>query len=141
MRSGTVAVEIDASCEATFDLIHDYPRRLLWDPFLRSANLLDGATQAEVGVSSRCVARWAAGGMGMNTVYVSLRRPAVAAVTMSHGPFFLRSFAASIRHCSIGEGKSQVTYRYRFAGKPNWLAWIVEPIVGRVFQHETNRRL
>ena len=141
MRSGSSTIEINASCEAVFDLIHDYPIRLQWDPFLRAAYLLNGATQAEVGVSSRCVARWAAGGLGMTTVYISLRRPTLAAVSMTSGPFFLRWFAASIRHRPLGEGRSRVTYRYRFASKPRWLAWMIEPIVGRVFQHETNRRL
>ena len=89
MRSGSAAIEIDASPEDVFDLIHDYSQRLQWDPFLRKAYLLDGATHADVGVCSRCVARRAAGGLAMDTEYVSFKRPDVAAVKMTNGPFFL----------------------------------------------------
>jgi polyketide cyclase/dehydrase/lipid transport protein len=35
MRSLEAAIEIRASPEAIFDLIHDYARRLEWDPFLK----------------------------------------------------------------------------------------------------------
>ena len=55
MRSGSTSIEIDVPPENAFDLIHDYSRRLDWDPFLRKAYLLNGASRADVGVSSRCV--------------------------------------------------------------------------------------
>ena len=141
MRSGSAAIEIDASPEDVFDLIHDYSQRLQWDPFLRKAYLLDGATQADVGVCSRCVARRAAGGLAMDTEYVSFKRPDVAAVKMTNGPFFLGRFAASIRHEPLGGNRCRVVYKYSFTAFPKWLGWGIEPIVGWVFQRETVRRL
>jgi hypothetical protein len=47
-------IEIDATPEEVFDLIHDYNRRLEWDPFLKEARLL-GTSQAAAGAVCRCV--------------------------------------------------------------------------------------
>jgi hypothetical protein len=141
MPAALLTIDIDAAPEAIFDLIHDYSRRLDWDPFLREARLLDGAQVAGRGISSRCVARWAVGGLAMDTVYVSFTPPRVAAVNMTRGPIFLRSFAASIRQDRIDDNTTRVTYRYRFEARPRWLACFVEPIVGRVLHRETGRRL
>lgn len=141
MPTALVAIEIRGAAEEVFDLIHDYERRLDWDPFLREARLLDSAKFAEIGVSSRCVARRAVGGLAMETVYVSFSRPTVAAVTMTRGPRFLRSFAASIRQDRIDEDSVRVTYRYNFKAQPRFLARLIEPIVQWVFHRETTRRL
>jgi hypothetical protein len=141
MRSGSAAIDIHAPPEVVFDLLHDYSRRLDWDPFLREALLLNEALVADLGVSSRCVARRAVGGLAMETVYISFTRPTVAAVKMTHGPFFLRSFAASICQDRINKNRTRVTYRYSFKSQPRSLAFLVEPIVSRVFHRETCRRL
>jgi hypothetical protein len=70
------AIVIVATPGELFALTQDYALRLAWDPFLRSAKLLDGAASAGVGVRSYCVAR---NGLGMETEYVSfnphVRRP------------------------------------------------------------------
>ena len=141
MPSSSVTIDIHVAPEAVFDLIHDYSRRLDWDPFLREAKLLNGALVADRGISSRCVARWAVGGLAMDTVYVSFTRPFVAAVKMTHGPNFLRSFAAAIRQDPIEDNSTRVTYCYNFKARPRWLAFFIEPVVGWVFQRETLRRL
>src|SRR5262245_53596048 len=59
---------VDGSPEEVFGLTQDYARRLTWDPFLREAVLLDGASAPGVGVRARCVAR---SGLEMETEYVS----------------------------------------------------------------------
>ena len=85
------SVVISASAAEVFDLIHDYDRRLEWDPFLRSAELLHGARKPGIGVSTYCAARAKSGGVGMETIYISFKRPDVAAVEMTQGPWILRS--------------------------------------------------
>jgi len=52
MRTLEGAIEIRASPEAVFDLIHDYGRRLEWDPFLKEACSLEGAEAAGLGVKT-----------------------------------------------------------------------------------------
>jgi hypothetical protein len=34
-----------------------------------------------------------------------------------------------------------LTYRYRFVVKPGWLAFLIEPLVERILNRETCRRL
>ena len=58
MPSSKIAIEINAPAQATFDLIHQYDKRLLWDSMLREARLLDGATVAAQGVRSAVPLRW-----------------------------------------------------------------------------------
>ena len=141
MPAGVVSCDLTADANAVFDLIHDYDRRLEWDPFLRRACLLDGASSADVGISSRCVARWLAGGMAMDTVYVSFNRPTVAAVKMTRGPFFLDQFAASIRLIPASEVGTRIEYRFHFGTSPLWKMLGLERIVAGVFRRETERRL
>ena len=109
MPATSLSIEISAETDTIFDLIHDYSRRLDWDPFLREATLLNGATCADLGVVSRCVARRAVGGLAMDTEYVSFSRPSVAAVSMTRGPFFLHRFAASIRQKQLGDNLTLVS--------------------------------
>ncbi len=141
MPTAHVAVIIRRPREEVFDLIHDYTRRLEWDPFLREAVLLDHAKQAGRGVVSRCVSRLRVGGFAMETIYVSFNRPSVAAVKMIRGPFFLETFAATLRQETIDDGSTRVTYLYRFTARPRRLAFLLSPAIQWVFHRETVGRL
>ena len=141
MRSLDASVEIRAEPAAVFDLIHDYGRRLEWDPFLREARLLGDAPRAALGVRALCVARLTSGGLGMETVYVSFERPHVAAVRMTRGPFILGSFAATLRQAAVAPGLTRVTYRFNASSRPSWLRPVLDPLVGAFFLREVRRRL
>ncbi len=129
-----------ATPERIFDLLHDYERRLEWDPFLRRAEVL-GSDTPGVGVKTLCVAKWSSGGLGMETEYVSFDRPKVAAVRMTDGPWFFDSFAASIRQRPLGNGITRVTYRFNFELSPPGLARLLTALVRRVLLRETRVRL
>lgn len=141
MSALEAAIDIRASPEAIFDLIHDYTRRLDWDPFLKGACLLDGAKAAGLGVKSRCTARNGFAGLAMESVYVSFDRPKVAAVTMTRGPALLETFAASINQVDLGAGVTRVTYRFSFLTRPRWLRALVHPIAAALFRREVRDRL
>src|SRR5262245_54077458 len=102
------ALVINASQDDLFALTQDYTRRLEWDPFLKSAELLDGATAADVGVRAYCVAH---NGMGMETEYVSFNPPRACAVTMTRGPRIFDSFAGSWRFEEAPAGGTRVAFR------------------------------
>ena len=74
------SILIDADAAALFELSQDYTRRLDWDPFLRSAELLNGAALPAVGVRALCVDRK---GTAMETEYVSYNPPCAVAVKMT----------------------------------------------------------
>jgi uncharacterized protein YndB with AHSA1/START domain len=141
MRSLEAAIEIRASPEAVFDLVHDYARRLEWDPFLKEACLLEGAEAAGLGVKTRCTARNGFAGLAMETVYLSFERPKVAAVRMTRGPAILETFAASLRQEEVGLGRTRVTYRFNFSTRPHWLRAVAGPIATVLFRRETRQRL
>lgn len=132
------AIEIQAPAEEVYRLTQNYRRRLEWDPFLKSAELLEGATEVGVGMRARCVSR---SGWVMITEYVSANPPRSTAVKMTSGPWFLDRFAGSWRFEEIEPSRTRVTFRYSLAVRPGLLAWLLEPVVGRVFAAETRRRL
>jgi ribosome-associated toxin RatA of RatAB toxin-antitoxin module len=132
------SIEIAAAPAELFTLTQDYRRRLEWDPFLRSAELVGGATAPGVGVRAWCVAR---SGLGMETEYVSFQPPRVTAVKMTRGPWLIRRFAGSWRFEEIAPGRTRVGFRYHLEARPRWLAWLVTPIMGWVFAHDKRKRL
>src|SRR5579863_6842620 len=128
------AIEIAAPPEAIFDLAQDYTRRFSWDPFLREARLLGGAQQPTPGVRAWCVAR---NGLGMETEYVTLRRPSVAAVSMTRGPWLFGRFAGAWRFTPSGPGATRVTFRYHLVARPWWLGWLLHPPLIAIFARES----
>jgi hypothetical protein len=121
-----------------FALTQDYSRRLSWDPFLRRAELVGGASAPAVGVRSWCVAR---SGLGMETEYVSFSPPRIAAVKMTRGPRILESFGGAWEFTAAGDGETAVAFRYQFRMRPRWLAWLLEPLARRWFSWETRKRV
>lgn len=128
------SIDVAADSEVVFDLTQDYARRLDWDPFLKEARLAGGAEAPGVGVRAWCVAR---NGLGMETEYVSFRRPRACAVAMTRGPAFLRSFAGSWRFDPITPGRTRVTFSYHLVGRPRLLSGPLRLI----FARDTRRRL
>jgi hypothetical protein len=138
---GEVSEIVGAESGVVFDLIHDYDRRLEWDTLLKAAYLVDGETTAGVGVESVCVGRNMLGGLALRTVYVTFRRPTVAAVKLVNSPPFFRTWAASIHHEDTGAGESRVTYKFHFTVKPALLSFVLDPLMSRIFVWETRKRL
>ena len=129
---------IDTLPEDLFALTQDYSRRLEWDPFLKSATLLGGASQAAPGVRAWCVSR---AGLGMETEYVSFNPPRTCAVKMTRGPRLIGSFAGSWRFEEVSPGKTRVGFAYHLKARPWWLSWLLTPILAWVFTRDTRKRL
>ena len=132
------AAVVDAPPDEVFGITQDYAKRLAWDPFLRSADLLDGATEPKIGVRAWCVSHT---GIGMETEYVSFTPPRVVAVKMTRGPRLLESFAGAWEFEPVEGGRTKVTFRYNLRARPRWLAWALEPIARWWFARETRLRV
>ena len=132
------AAVVEAPPDEVFALTQDYARRLTWDPFLRRAELIGGASAPAVGVRAWCVSR---SGMGMETEYVSFSPPRVAAVKMTKGPRLLETFAGTWEFDPVAGGKTRVVFRYLVRVRPGWLAWLLEPVVCWWFARETRQRV
>jgi ribosome-associated toxin RatA of RatAB toxin-antitoxin module len=137
MKFEHVAV-VRADPSRVFDLTQDYARRLSWDPFLRSAELVGGAGAPGVGVRAWCVTHTR---IGMETEYVTFAPPRLAAVKMTRGPWMLESFGGAWEFRAADEGATEVAFRYQFRTRPRWLAWLIEPLARRWFSWETRRRV
>jgi hypothetical protein len=137
---GSYSIEIEASCDAVFDLVHDYGRRLDWDSMLSRAILLD-ATVPAVGVRSLCVGTWKSAFLPFETEYVRFERGRVAAVKLTNRPMCFDTFAATIRHEATGKGRSRTTYIYSFRARPRFSALLLEPILNFLLARQVRRRL
>lgn len=126
---------------AVFALLHDYSRRLEWDTLLSAAYLDDGHAAAARNATSVCVGRWYLGRIALKTEYVTFDPPRLAAVKMINRPPFFETWAASIHHEDLDGDSSRVTYTWTFSARPRWLRWLLEPVMNRRFQVETQRRL
>ena len=131
---------VPAGVQETFDLVHDYSRRLAWDTLLRRAYTIDGARPAR-DVVAVCTARRRLGGLSFRTRYVTFTRPVLAAVVLVEAPFPFASWAASIRHRPLDGGRSEVVYTLTFTCRPALLARVIEPVALAAFRWETARRL
>jgi ribosome-associated toxin RatA of RatAB toxin-antitoxin module len=132
------SIDIAAAPDALFALTQDYARRLEWDPFLKSAELLGFATEAAKGVRAYCVSR---SGLGMETEDVSFNPPRTCAVKMTAGPRLIGSFAGSWRFEEAAPGQTRVTFPFHLEARPRWLAPVLTPFLHRVFALDTRRRL
>jgi ribosome-associated toxin RatA of RatAB toxin-antitoxin module len=132
------SIVIAASPGELFALTQDYGRRLRWDPFLKSAELLGGVEEPNVGVRAYCVAH---SGLGMETEYVSFNPPHTCAVKMTRGPRMIGNFAGSWRFEEISPGQTRVFFRYHLRARPRWLSWLLTPIMGWLFARDTRKRL
>jgi hypothetical protein len=121
MPHGSVTACIPASSDEVFQLLHDYDRRLEWDTLLQAAYLTDNWTTAQLHATSVCQGRWFTGGLAFKTEYVSFTPGHVAAVRMLNRPLFFETFAATIRHRDLVDGRSEVEYKYNFTARPRWL--------------------
>jgi hypothetical protein len=141
MPRDTQSIEIRATCDAVFDLVHDYDRRLEWDSMLSRAMLLNGATNADAGVRSLCVGTWKGAFLGVETEYIRFERGRVAAVKLTNRPLWFDHFAATIRHERIDDARSRTTYIYSFRARPRLLAPFIEPIMRLLITREVRTRL
>jgi ribosome-associated toxin RatA of RatAB toxin-antitoxin module len=106
------SITIQAAAEKVFDYTQDYSKRLVWDTFLKRAELIEGAVKAEKGIRAYCVAY---NGLGMETEYVSFTRPKVTAVKMTKGPIMFGSFLGSWTFKEISNNETEVIFLYSFS--------------------------
>jgi hypothetical protein len=141
MPRASLTVELPVSCDTAFAVVHDYTCRLDWDTMLRSARLLDGATQAALGVRSVCAGTWRGAFLALETEYIQFVPGRVAAVKLTRRPPFFDRFAATIRHQALGANRSRLVYTYSFRARPRWLAPMLEPVMQPLLQREVRHRL
>ena len=112
--------------------------RYRWDNFVRSQELLDGATEPAVGVRSRTTSRH---GLSMISAYTSFRPPTQVGMRMVDGPWFFRSFGGGWSFRPLDDGRTEATWRYTFAVRPRFLSPIADRIGSFVLGRDIRRRI
>jgi ribosome-associated toxin RatA of RatAB toxin-antitoxin module len=102
---------ICSSAEQAFNYSQDYANRLKWDTFLKKADLIEGATEAGLGVKAHCIAK---NGLGMVTEYVSFNPPKGTAIKMTSGPWMFKSFLGSWNFRQLDPQTTEVAFLYSF---------------------------
>lgn len=103
--------------------------RTLWDPFIRSQQLIDADRPAK-GVRTFTHARV---GPKMISQYVSYRPPTSVGMTMITGPWFFASFGGGWRFVAEsrdGIDGCRASWKYTFTTQPPWLS----PVADRIGQ-------
>lgn len=108
----TEGIIVNSSQQVAFDFTQDYSNRLKWDTFLKKAELINGATEAAVGVKAWCIAK---NGLGMETEYVSYNSPKATAIKMTKGPYLFSSFFGSWTFKEITATQTEVIFLYSFS--------------------------
>ncbi len=132
-------VVVDVPAEVAFAVSQTQGEiRYRWDTFVRSQELLDGATEPGAGVRTRTVSRH---GLRMVSEYTSFRPPGQVGMKMVTGPPFFRTFGGGWSFRSLGPDRTEATWRYTFAVQPRWLAPIADRIGVRVLGRDIRRRI
>lgn len=129
------SIIINAQAEIIFDLTQDYTKRLLWDTFLKKAELL-GRNEACVGAKAWCVSKH---GLGMETEYVSFNRPKVTAVKQTKASMLFKKFSGSWVYHSDSLNATRVTFTYSYLF--NFPFEIVQSIIHKVLVRNVQQRL
>ncbi len=111
--------------------------RLRWDPFIRSQQLLDGATAPARGVRTATRSRL---GPRMVSEYVAYHPPVSVGMRMTEGPWFFAKFGGGWRFVADGDG-TRAIWHYTFTVRPRWLRPVADPIGRRLLGAEIRRRI
>lgn len=114
--------------------------RRLWDPFIRSQQLID-AERPGKGVRTFTHARV---GPKMISQYVSYRPPTSVGMTMLSGPWFFASFGGGWRFVPEirgGVDGCRATWKYTFSTKPSWLSPVADRIGTWLLGREIRARI
>lgn len=141
MPIGTVEEIMPIAAAEVFEIIHDYKRRLEWDTLLSEAYIEPPFDIAGKGVVTVCRGRRILGNIAIRTEYVTFEKGKVAAVRMLEPTSFFQTFAASIRHVDLADGRSSVIYKFNFTSRPRFMRALCEPVMLRLLTWETGKRL
>jgi hypothetical protein len=112
--------------------------RYAWDPFVRTQELLDGATGPARGVRTRTRSRH---GLTMVSEYTSVNPPRQVGMRMVRGPWFFRTFSGGWSFAAVDGDRTQATWRYSFSCRPRPLAVVAHPVGRWLLGRDIRRRL
>ena len=129
---------INAPQAAVYAASQDYSVRYQWDPFPEKIELLGGATEVGVGVKTLVVAK---SGLTMEVEFVQVAPPTTAAIVMTKGPAFIKSFGGSWVFKPITANSTKAKFRYSIKNKKWAIPIISEYVASLYFKRAVKARL
>lgn len=132
--------EMPAPAQVVFDAFHYHHWRHRWDSLVHATHVLGGAPCPFVGAVTENSGGGLLRPLAMRTRFVSYQPGRLAAAAMEGRAFPFARWAASMRHRPLDAGRSVMIYTYSFECGPAGWRWLLEPLVKRVFDWQTQRR-
>lgn len=129
---------INAPQTAVYAVSQDYSVRYQWDPFPEKIELLGGATEVGIGVKTLVVAK---SGLTMEVEFVQVAPPTTAAIVMTKGPAFIKSFGGSWVFKPITANSTKAKFRYSIKTKKWAIPIISEYVASLYFKRAVKARL
>ncbi|ATH83071.1 SRPBCC family protein [Pseudomonas chengduensis] len=129
---------INAPQTAVYAASQDYSVRYQWDPFPEKIELLGGATEVGIGVKTLVVAK---SGLTMEVEFVQVAPPTTAAIVMTKGPAFIKSFGGSWVFKPISANSTKAKFRYSIKTKKWAIPIISEYVASLYFKRAVKARL
>ncbi|NVJ48200.1 MAG: SRPBCC family protein [Cytophagia bacterium] len=129
------SILIESKSEKIFNITQDYKQRLLWDTFLKKAELI-GTDEARLGQKAWCVSKH---GLGMETEYISFNRPKVTAIKQSRKSLLFKSFAGSWVFEDRGPEATEVTFTYSY--QLNFPFSVLKSLLNKILVKNVQQRL
>jgi hypothetical protein len=112
--------------------------RYQWDPFPEKIEFLDGATEVGIGVKTLVIAK---SGLTMEVEFVQVAPPTTAAIVMTKGPAFIKSFGGSWVFKPITANSTKAKFRYSIKTKKWAIPIISEYVASLYFKRAVKARL
>jgi len=138
MARRRLVLNMPGSAAAAFEAFHNHDKRLLWDTLLSAARVEGGGTHPYVGAVTANAGRGWMRPLGMRTRFVSYDPPRIAAAVILSPTGPIEFWAASMRHCDIGPGRSELIYTFNIRLRP--MLRIFDRLAAWIFERETRRR-
>lgn len=129
-----------ASADATFEAFHNHRVRLQWNTLLAVAHMETGDSHPSIGAVSFNRGKGWKRLLAMRTRFVNYQPGKVAAAMLVEPTGLFESWAASMRHRDIEEGRSELIYSFSLTLRPPWLGVLLNPLANRLFAWEARRR-
>ncbi|WP_442969574.1 hypothetical protein [Pseudomonas sp. USHLN015] len=140
MSDNRFILVMPASADATFEAFHNHRVRLQWNTLLAVAHMETGDSHPSIGAVSFNRGKGWKRLLAMRTRFVNYQPGKVAAAMLVEPTGLFESWAASMRHRDIEEGRSELIYSFSLTLRPPWLGVLLNPLANRLFAWEARRR-
>ncbi|MEO6678879.1 MAG: hypothetical protein ABIO21_16055 [Pseudomonas sp.] len=140
MTQHRINLIMPASAADTFEAFHNHTVRMQWDTLLSRAGVEGGGIRPYIGAITFNEGRGWKRYFSMRTRFVNFQPGQVAAALLVEPEGVFAWWAASMRHRDLGDNTSELIYTFSVRLRPRWLGWMLDPLVNRIFEHETRQR-